>query len=313
MPPETGPGKSAAGKRPPPPSMKPMLLMFAPIFLWILLFPFAPIIAAPLRPLLDPLAARSFQGTIALLGAVSAVISTLLRFRFTDWKKMRAFQEKQQRVGKQLREAMKSQNKHLMQKAREEQMAMTQESMAMQSEMMKPTLLLVFVSLPFFMWIYTAVPPPVASVNAVVAWADGCPNATVGISKFPNGTLDLSVRDPNGASNLSACGNLTPLHAPALQFVAARCPYRTSMGPLRDHIERCIEAGTGGLFRVPPLGPGDSGNRHPTDLALRLAPWWIAWYMLVSLPTGHLVQKALEDRMRRKEREATEAAGGAVA
>ncbi len=304
MPPETQSGKGTGGKKPPPPpSMKPFLLMFAPMFLWILLLPFAPLIAAPLQPLLDPLASRSFQGTIALLGLVSGVLSILLRFRFTDWKKARAFQEKGQRVGKQLREAMKSQNKHLISKAREEQMGLMREQQENMVEQFKPMLLLMVVSMPFFMWIYATVPPPAAAISQTIALIDGCP---------PNVTLNISLQNPDLVHNVSSCGNVTPAHGPALQYVATHCPYRTGMGPFGDHIQRCVDSRTGGLFQVPPLTPGDSGNRHSTDLALGFMPWWIVWYMLISLPAGHLVQKAMEDRMRRKEKEAALASGGAA-
>lgn len=314
MPPDARSGKGADGKKPPPPpSMKPMLLLllFAPMFLWILLLPFASVIAAPFRPLLDPLAARSFQATIALLGLVSGLVSTLLRFRFTDWKKVRAFQERSQKVGMQLREAMKSQNKHLISKAREEQMELMREQQANMGEQFKPMLLLLVVSLPSFMWIYATVPPSGAAMAGSVAFIEGCPaNVTVSLSLHPNGTLDLSLRNPDGSSNLTACGPLNPLHGPALQYIATHCPYRTGMGPFREHVERCERGLTGGPFRVPPLTPGDSGSRHPNDLALGLMPWWIVWYLLVSLPAGHIVQKAMEDRMQRKERGAAGASGG---
>ncbi|MEM3087194.1 MAG: EMC3/TMCO1 family protein [Halobacteria archaeon] len=304
MPPETG-AKGPAGKQPPPaPSLRPMLLLFAPMLLWIVLLPFAGQIAKPLRPLLDPLAAHSFQATIALLAIVSGVISTLLRFRFTDWKKVKAFQERSQRVGKQLREAMKSQNKHLIQKAREEQMGMMREQQAMMTENMKPMLLLMVVSLPFFMWIYATVPPPGVAVSETISLVEGCP---------PNATLEISHASPDGQRNISSCGNVTAVHRPALDYVADHCPYRSEMGPFRDHLESCIASRTGGLFRVPPLSPGDSGSRHPNDLALGIMPWWIVWYMLITLPASHLVQKAMEDRMRRKEKEATEASGGMAA
>lgn len=287
-------------KPPPPPSMKPFLLMFAPMFLWILLLPFAPVIAAPLKPVLGPLAAHSFQGTIALLGVVSGSISVLLRFRFTDWRKVRAFQQKSQRIGKQLREAMKSQNKHLMQKAREEQMGMMREQQEMMTENMKPILLLLLVSLPFFMWIYATVPPSAAAATGAAALVDGCPS---------NVTLNLSVGDPNWSRNLSACGEVTREAGVALQYVATHCPYRTGMGSFGDHVRRCVEASTGGPFRVPPLGRGDSGVRYPADLALGFMPWWIVWYFLISMPPSHLLQKWMEDRMRRKERVAALASG----
>lgn len=302
MPADTAPGKGPAGKKPPPPpSFRPMLLMFAPMFLWILLIPYAPIVAAPLRPLLDPLAAHSFQATIALLGIVSGVLSTLLRFRFTDWKKARAAQEKGQRISKQLREAMKNQNKHLIQKAREEQMGMMREQQANMGEQFKPMLLLMVVSMPFFMWIYATVPPPAEAISEAIVFVGGCPS---------NVTFNLTLADPNASHNLSSCGNSTPAVGTALHYVAAHCPYRTGMGPFGDHIERCVNSITGGLFRIPPLTPGDSGGRHPTDLALHLMPWWIVWYMLASLPVSHLVQKGMEDRMRRKEAEEKLSAGG---
>lgn len=300
MPPDTAPGKGPAGKKPPPPpSFRPMLLMFAPMFLWILLLPFSSTIAAPFRPLLDPLAAHSFQATIALLGIVSGVLSTLLRFRFTDWKKTRAFQEKGQRIGKQLREAMKSQNKHLIQKAKEEQMGMMREQQAMMSEQFKPMLILMLVSMPFFMWIYAAVPPGADSISQTVALVNGCPS---------NVTLNISLTDLN---NLTSCGNITSAVPVTLQYVATHCPYRTGMGPFADHLQNCIQARTGDLFRIPPIASGgDSGSRYPADLALHIMPWWIVWYMLVSFPVSHVIQKSMEDRMRRKEKAALDASGG---
>ena len=92
--------------------------------------------------------------TIFIAGSIVIVISSIIRHIAIDWVEMAKIQEKSMAITRELRKAMKSQNKYMIKKLQKMQMEVMKEQGKISSNQMKlmPITLIIFI--PIFTWIW---------------------------------------------------------------------------------------------------------------------------------------------------------------
>lgn len=240
-------------------------------------------IASALDQILFPLRGISFPFVLLILAAATGIYTSLIQRTTVNWKMMKDAQRRVREFTKELREAMKTQNKYKIKKLEKER----EEVMRLQAEMsrqqFRPMIYAMVVTLPIFFWLWWCLYAPSLPegvtradiLNASALIKNSCPveylsseNVDEYLSK------DCNVPDRQ-KFNLS------------VRFIASNCP--SSIEDLDRNITSCLS------FReeMPPIKLPLLGYRSLKHAVFGFFPYWIIWYLLCSIPVGQLCRKVL--------------------
>ncbi|MHB8632409.1 MAG: DUF106 domain-containing protein [Thermoplasmatota archaeon] len=136
--------------------------------------------------------------TILLVGAISVILTTIIRHFTTDWLEMAKFQAYQRAFSAELRKAQKDNNTYKIKKLQEKQPEVMQRMQEVQRKQMAAMPLTMLVSTPLYTWLWAIYLPRLGYWHFAAPWNTHVDLLTrngilAGSSVLPHWTLLLSA------------------------------------------------------------------------------------------------------------------------
>jgi len=246
-----------------------------------------------LNPLLNEPIKLPFHMILFILATLTGLYASWIQKYTMDWKLMKRVQERMKAFQKEFKEAQLSGNAQKLKKLEAQRNEMMADQLAMTKQQFKPMLYISIISIPLFMWAYSAIIPsylfswdevPGNNNDKLISFfeknlgAEWAKKAT--IMKINDGRV-ITISDGKNSYSLALNEEKTKAILKTDDFITYEFPVKIENGKLNIY--------TPEYSMIFPFW----GEQKLSGIVFWVLQYWIYWYFICSLPVSQIIRKSL--------------------